>query len=153
MIPIARSDKPHPLPPMPVEPSIVVDRLYSLAYRPQELAMYGDQVTFALRSAAMFDDPAEITDTHFRLLVLEITAHPPGAQPVSVLKCGWELELKTPQPVQVGTLSERMSDVRLLVERIANTTADLARRAGVEPPLTAELITSLVSKYQMAETG
>ena len=141
-------------------PALTSDRLYGVSYRPQELALYGEKVRFQLRSAAMFDDPEEITDTHFRLLVLEIHADLPaddelGRQggSLQLLKIGWEATLSTATPQRVGTVGEVPGEVARLLDRIADTVNDLARRAGLEAPLGPEVITHLLTRYQLDGIG
>ncbi len=139
-----------------VAPVIAADRLYGLSYRPQELALYGDQVRFALRVAAMFDDPEEITDRHFRLLVLEISCDLPAddelgrdAGSIQLLKIGWELTITTPAPQRVGTVAELPGEASLVLDRIADTVNDLARRAGLDAPLGPDVITHLTMQYRL----
>ena len=57
---------------------IVADRLYGIQLRPQELALYGEQVRIDLRYAPVFEDPDEVTATHYKLLVCEISAELPA---------------------------------------------------------------------------
>lgn len=148
---------------MPAVPvAIDSDRLYGVSYRPQELALYGDRVRFQVRCAPVFDDPEEVTDTHFRLMVLEITADLPADQADSVesaagdlqvLKIGWELTLRTAIPQQVGTLEEGLGEAARLLERIADAVNDLARRAGLEAPLGPEVVTHLLTTYRLEGVG
>ncbi len=133
----------------------VADRLYGITFRPQELALYGERVQFDLRYAAMFDDPSEVTERHFSLLVLEITAEIPADEGLArnggrmqLLKCGWELERRADPAQQVDTLPEAPGDVARLLERIAATVNDLAGRAGLGAPLGPEVITSLLHQYR-----
>ena len=135
--------------------SNVADRLYGITFRPQELALYGERVQFDLRYAAMFDDPAEVTERHFSLLVLEITTEIAGDEGLGraggrlqLLKCGWELERQASPAQQVDTLPEAPGDVARLLEQIAATVNDLARRAGLEAPLGHEVISSLLHQYR-----
>ncbi len=134
---------------------IVADRLYSLTVRVQELAMYGARVTFALRYAPMFDDPAALSERHFRVLVLEITAQLPadaelgrGAGDLQLAKVGWELELATAEPCLVTALPELPEELPLLLERIRETLNDLGHRAGQGDLLGADLVTTLVVRYR-----
>lgn len=141
------------------------DRLYGVEYRPQELALYGEQVRFRLRCAPVFDDPAELTDTHFRLMVLEITAQVPtdltdsaqtsGAptNELQLLKIGWELTLRTATAQQVGTLVEGIGEAARLLDRIAEAVNDLARRAGLDAPLGPEVVTHLLTTYRLEGIG
>lgn len=133
------------------------DRLYGITYRPQELALYGEKVRFHLRAAAVYDDPEEVTDTHYRVLVLEIHADLPQddelgrqAGSLQLLKIGWELTLKTAAPQRVGTVPEVVGEAGRLLDRIADTVNDLARRAGLEAPLGPEVITHLLTQYRFA---
>jgi hypothetical protein len=98
----------------------------------------------------VFDDPAEITDTHYRLAVLEISADLPAdpelgraAGPILLLKIGWELALTTAAPQQVGTVGE-VTDELLdcaddLPQWLANGLEPLDRsaRAAVAASVTA----------------
>ena len=56
---------------------LVGDRLYGVDYKPHELSIYGERVNFHLRWSPIADDMAESATTHYRLLVLEITAEVP----------------------------------------------------------------------------
>ncbi len=141
-------------------PVIDSDRLYGVSYRPQELALHGAQVRFQLRCAPVFDDPTEITDTHFRLMVLEITTELPAdpdlgraAGTLQLLKIGWELTLRVAVPQPVGTLAEGVGEATRLLERIADAVNDLARRAGLEAPLGPEVVTHLLTTYRLGEVG
>ncbi len=137
---------------MPVR--IVADRLYALTFRPQELALYGAHARCTLSYDAMAEDPAAVTAAHFKLLVLEIAcAIPPepgaslpaqGQAEIDVLKAGWELELHADPPCRAEDLPETPEELRLLLTRIADTIAPLAQRAGIDPPVTPELIQQLL---------
>jgi hypothetical protein len=138
-----------------VQPTIVADRLYGITMRPQELALYGESVEFNLRYSAIYEREDEVTDTHFKLLVLEITAELPEddelarqAGMLQLVKCGWELELKSPEPCKVGTLEELPEEMPRLLDRVAETVNELARRARLEAPLGPELVTTLVHRYR-----
>jgi len=137
---------------------MVGDRLYGITMRPQELALYGEDARFHLHYAAIFDDPAEITDTHFKLLVVEITVplaiddpirvNNPGQDSLQVLKIGWELELSAAPACQVGTLVEQPAEIARLLDRVADTINDLARRAGLDAPLGPDVVTTLLHRYR-----
>lgn len=135
--------------------TIVGDRLYGIAIQPQELALYGDKVEFHLRYSPIFDDENEKAERHFKLMVLEIYAEVPAdhemrrkAARLQLLKCGWELELSVPAPTQVGTLPESDEEAPLLLNRIADTVNELARRARLEAPLGPDVVKSLISDYR-----
>ncbi len=138
------------------KPRIAADRLYALDIRPQELAVYGQRVRFDLRYAPIFDDPAEVADRHYKLLVLEILAplsaddarQRGGQRELALLKVGWELELTTAAPCRVGTLAELEEEVPLLLGRVADTINELARRAKLEAPLGPDLVRQLISDYR-----
>jgi hypothetical protein len=135
---------------------IVADRLYGIQLRPQELALYGEQVRIDLRYAPVFEDPEERTATHYKLLVCEISAtlpaddalRRPAGQRLLLLKCGWELELATEGERQVGSLAESPDEMKLLLDRIAETVNDLARRARLEAPLGPEVVERLLADYR-----
>jgi len=135
-------------------PRIVADRLYGLTIRPQELALYGDQVRFALRYAPMFDDATELASTHFKLLVLEVDAPMPkeagqsGERRLDLLKIGWELELACDVPCKVGSLPEQAGEMPRLLDRMADTVNELARRAGLEAPFTPDVVDRLLTDYR-----
>ena len=137
-------------------PRIVADRLYGITMRPQELGLYGDSVRFALRYSAMFDDPAEITVNHFKLLVLEVDAEVPttaevrAGQRLDLLKIGWELELACDVPCVVGSLPEQPEEMKRLLDRIADTVNELARRSGLEAPFTPEVMERLLKDYRIS---
>nr|MBA2482732.1 hypothetical protein [Planctomycetota bacterium] len=136
---------------MTTTPTIVADRLYGISMRPQELALYGEKVSFDLRYSPIYDDEHEVTATHFKLLVLEISADLPKddelgreQKRLQLVKCGWELELSVPEPCRVGTLEELAEEMPRLLGRVAETVNDLARRARLEAPLGPELVTTLL---------
>jgi hypothetical protein len=138
-----------------MKPTIVADRLYGITMRPQELALYGESVEFNLRYSPIFDREDEVTDKHFKLLVLEIAAELPEddelgqqARTLQLVKCGWELELSTSEACLVGTLDELPEEMPRLLERIAETVNELARRARLEAPLGPELVTTLLHRYR-----
>ncbi|HYE07628.1 MAG TPA: hypothetical protein VEL07_19070 [Planctomycetota bacterium] len=141
------------------KPRIAADRLYALDIRPQELAVYGERVRFDLRYAPIFDDPAEVADRHYKLLVLEILAPlppadaqrrggPAGGGELALLKIGWELELTTATPCRVGTLTDLAEELPLLLGRVADTVNELARRAKLEAPLGPDLVRQLIADFR-----
>ena len=136
--------------------TIAGDRLYGISMRPQELAIYGEAVSFALRYGPVVDDASAEATQHFKLLVLEIhadlrqddaLAHGKPRK-LQLLKCGWELELRTVTACRTDSLVERDDEVPRLLTRIADTVNDLARRAGLEAPLGPDLITDLLQRYR-----
>jgi hypothetical protein len=134
-------------------PTIVSDRLYSILMRPQELALYGDKVRFDMRYSPIFEDENEVAERHFKLLILEIEAVPPATRtdikgPLVLLKCGWEIELSVAEPTRVGSIPEIPREVALLLERIADTANELARRAGLEAPLGPDVVEKLLAEYR-----
>lgn len=139
-----------------VIPRIVSDRLYGITLRPQELAIYGEKVSFSLRYSPIFDAPDEETSAHFKLLVLEVYADVAAddvlgqgrVRRLQLIKCGWEVELASPAPCRVGALQELPDEVPHLLARIADTVNDLARRAVLEAPLGPELVAELVERYR-----
>lgn len=145
------------MPAISTVPTLAGDRLYGISLRPQELAIYGDAVSFALRYGPVVDDPAAELKQHFKLLVLEIhadlkqddaLAHGKPRK-LQLLKCGWELELNTVTACRTAALSEQDTEVPRLLERIADTVNELARRAGLEAPLGPELVTDLLQRYRL----
>lgn len=132
---------------------IAADRLYGITLRPQELSLYGEHVRFSLRYAPLFDDPAEVTAHHFKLLVLEVDTEVPAgegqpARRLDLLKIGWEMELSCEPPAQVGTLAELPDEMRRLLDRVADTVNELARRAGLEAPFTPQVVDRLLADYR-----
>ena len=134
-------------------PLISGDRLYGIAMRPQELALYGERVSCEVRYSPIVDDEAVAAERHYKLLVLEIavdlasaTAGP--ARRLQLLKCGWELELTSASPCRVAELPELAEEVPLLLARIADTVNELARRAELEAPLGPQLVADLVQRYR-----
>ncbi len=142
---------------MTAKPTIVADRLYGITMRPQELALYGEKVAFNVRYSPIYEDADEITETHFKLLVFEISAElAPGdelaadaGKSLQLVKCGWELELKAPSACRVGTLVELPDEMPLLLGKVADAINDLARRAKLEAPMGPELVTTLLHQYRM----
>jgi hypothetical protein len=151
---------PPSIPAIATVPTIVGDRLYGISLRPQELAIYGDAVSFALRYGPVVDDPSAELNQHFKLLVLEIQADLKQddalahgkPRKLQLLKCGWELELNTVAACRTVALSEQETEVPRLLERIADTVNELARRAGLEAPLGPELVTDLLQRYRLGLT-
>jgi hypothetical protein len=142
-------------------PVITADRLYSISVRPQELDLYGDALTFALRYAPMIDAPDEQHTTHFKILVVEVTARISpedrtafgGHETLQVAKCGWEVELTTSAPAVTATLVELPEELPLLLNRIAATINDLARRARIPEPLGTDIVTQLIYQYRTQGVG
>ena len=142
-------------------PVIAADRLYGISFRPQELAMYGGAVSFALRYAPMAEEGDPPATSHCKVLVLEITARldpadelaRQGQRELSVAKCGWEIDLTTADPCRSIDLPELAEEVPLLLERIADTLNELARRAGLPPPMGIEVVTHLLHRYRTREVG
>jgi hypothetical protein len=139
-----------------MSPSINADRLYGISMRPQELALYGEKVAFDLRYSPIYDDEQEVTQTHFKLLVFEISAELPQddelgreQKRLQLVKCGWELELKVATACRVGTLEELPEEMPLLLGRVAEMVNDLARRARLEAPMGPELVTTLLHRYRL----
>jgi hypothetical protein len=146
---------------MSVIPTIAGDRLYGISLRPQELAIYGEAVSFALRYGPVVEDPSAELTQHFKLLVLEVhadlrqddaLAHGKPRK-LQLLKCGWEIELTTPTACRTDALSERDDEAPLLIARIADTVNDLARRAGLEAPLGPDVVADLLQRYRSGPTG
>ncbi|MHC5067392.1 MAG: hypothetical protein ACYTF0_02265 [Planctomycetota bacterium] len=132
--------------------TIVGDRLYGISIRPQELALYGENVDFDLRFSPIFDDPDEAVTNHFKMMVLEVRCQVPAndelalpQRTLQLLKCGWELELETSLPCPTAQLVEASAEAEHLLERIADTVNELARRAGLEVPLGPELVARLLA--------
>ncbi|MBA3700885.1 MAG: hypothetical protein H0W78_18705 [Planctomycetes bacterium] len=141
---------------MSVITTIVGDRLYGISLRPQELAIYGEAVSFSLRYGPVVEDPSAELRQHFKLLVLEVhadlgqddaLAHGKPRK-LQLLKCGWEIELATATACRSDTIGERDDEVPLLMERIADTVNELARRAVLEAPLGPDLIADLLQRYR-----
>lgn len=139
---------------------VIADRLYGIEMRPQELALFGAQVHFNVRFSPIFEDSEAETTEHFQLLVLEVHADLPEenvqgrpAGRLDLLKCGWELELEAESPCLPTAVSGADLSIRLLLSRIAETVNDLAKRAGLEAPLGAELIDDLGQQAINAAIG
>ncbi|HEX3135731.1 MAG TPA: hypothetical protein VHX44_19370 [Planctomycetota bacterium] len=146
---------------MNVISTIAGDRLYGISMRPQELAIYGDAVSFSLRYGPVVEDPSAELIQHFKLLVLEIhadlkqddaLAHGKPRK-LQLLKCGWEIELGTTNACRTDSLPERQDEAPLLLSRIADTVNELARRAGLEAPLGPDLIADLLQRYRAGLTA
>lgn len=137
-------------------PKLVADRLYGVTLRPQELALYGERLHLSLHYAPMFDDAEAAATQHFKLLVLEGEVAFPddeamgdmAGRRVQVLKIGWELEIETTEPIRPVDLIEDPGEVPRLVERIADTVNELARRASLEAPFGPEVVESLLNEYR-----
>jgi len=141
---------------MSVTSTIAGDRLYGISIRPQELALYGEAVSFSLRYGPVVEDPSAEAMQHFKLLVLEVHADLKQddalargkSRKLQLLKCGWEIELSTVSACRTDGLGERDDEVPLLMQRIADTVNELARRAGLEAPLGPDLIADLLLRYR-----
>ena len=127
------------------------DKLYSLSFRPQEMAVFGDDISFRMRLGTVTDTPDEPATAHYRMIVLEADAKVPdharesvGAETIQVLKIGWELELLTDEPALADQVPQLDGEVEYLLKRIADTVNDLARRAGLEAPMAPALINELL---------
>jgi len=136
-------------------PRIVGDRLYGINMRAQELALYGERVRFQLRYSPIFDEPVEAQTQHFKLLVLEIDCELDAddelgrqGRRLELLKCGWELELSSAEPLRADELGEDAGELPLLLGRIADTVNELARRAGLEAPLGPDVVDELIRSYR-----
>ena len=134
---------------------VVGNRLYGISMRPQELALYGESVRFDVRFGPVFDDPQELVTTHYKMLVLEISADAEAnpelglsARRIELLKCGWEIELETNSECSSADLdgSTERAELQYAMEQVADTVNELARRAGLETPLGAELVAHLVDR-------
>lgn len=141
---------------MSVTTTIAGDRLYGISLRPQELAIYGEAVSFSLRYGPVVENPSAETTQHFKLLVLEVhadlkqddaLAHGKPRK-LQLLKCGWEIEITTDQACRTDAIGERDDEVPLLLGRIADTVNELARRAGLEAPLGPDLVADLLQRYR-----
>ena len=143
--------------PMPIDhPALAGDRLYSIAFRPQELALLGSAVAIAVRYAAIADPGDPPATRHFRLLVVEVTAQVPASdfggsagdppREVQLLKIGWELELATPIARPAAGLGTLPGEAPLLAGRIADTVNDLAKRAGIDPPISPDLRSEIAER-------
>lgn len=136
--------------------TVVADRLYSLSFRPQETALYGQRLRFELRLAAISDAPQTPTRQHWKLMVLEAIADVPAdaerpAGELQVLKIGWELTLETAEALAPAQLAEGPGERRRALERIADTVNELARRAGLEAPFGPDLVDHLSTAPAKAE--
>ncbi len=137
-------------------PQIVSDVLYGISMRPQELAMYTEYAQFNLRYAPIFDDPSEECTEHFKLLVVEVTCQlPPDisvgrqqGQDLELLRCGWQLELKTAKPCRPDSLPELPEELPLLFDRMSACINRLAKDAGVDDVFHKETIERLVKQYR-----
>ena len=137
---------------------LVGDRLYGVDYKPHELSMYGERVNFHLRWSPIADDLAQSETTHYRLLVLEITAEVPEdaadprrGQVVELLKIGWECELETDELAAAQDLDDPLDQLRHALTAAADTVNELARRAGYEAPLGTDVVDSLLAASQQGE--
>ena len=145
----------------PIRPTLAGDRLYGITMRPQELALYGEKVHFGLRYSPITDQAEELSDRHFKLLVLEVHAELPSEDALAhgkprrlqLLKCGWEAELATTVKVRTDQVAELDDEVPRLLARIADTVNELARRAGLEAPLGPDLVRDLVVSYRAKVRG
>ena len=138
----------------PPVPRLVGDRLYGISLRPQELALFGESVRFDLRYTPVVDDLEQPLTEHFKLLVLELSCELPADAEIKTAngrlelgRCGWELELATDRPWPTASLPAVEGELRHLLDRVADTINELARRAGLEVPMGSEVVDRLVDHY------
>ncbi len=136
--------------------TMIADRLYGITMKPQELSVYGDSLTVSLSYAPMYEDPTAVADTHFKLLVLEASVEVPeddnlgdiSGSELEVLKIGWELEVTADPACSVADLVESDEEMPRLLDRVADTVNELARRAGLEAPFGPDIIAGLLQRYR-----
>lgn len=122
--------------------------------------MYADQARFNLRYAPIFDEAEAESTQHFKLMVVEITCQlPPDpsigrarALDFELLRCGWQLELKTAEPCRVDAVPELDEEVPLLLGRMAACVNRLADEARVDAPMPVDTINHLVDEYRRKHT-
>lgn len=138
----------------PPTPRMTSDRLYGVSIRPQELAVYGENVRFDLRYAPIYDDADEAVTEHFKLMVLEVSCEVPPddelrlpARRLELVKCGWELSLETDRPWPSAKLPTLEGEVRHVLDRIADTVNELARRGGLEIPMGEEVVADIAARF------
>lgn len=138
----------------PPVPRITGDRLYGISIRPQELAVYGEQVRFELRYAPIFDREDEALSEHFKLMVLEVSCEVPPddelalpSRQLELVKCGWELSLETDRPWPSNDLPLIEGEIRYVLDRIADTVNELARRGGLEIPMGREVVDDIAARF------
>ena len=137
-------------------PQIVSDALYGINIRPQELDLYKEYAQFNLRYSPIFDDPSEESTEHYKLLVIEITCQlPPDieigrskARDLDLLRCGWQLQLQSPEPIRVDAIGEDAEELPFLLEKVAQTVKRLAEDAGIDDPIPAEAQARLIDEYR-----
>lgn len=71
-----------------------------------------------------------------------------AGQRLDLLKIGWELELVCAVPCVVGSLTEQPGEMKHLLDRVADTVNELARRAGLEAPFTPVVVEQLLVDYR-----
>lgn len=138
----------------------VADRLYGISYKPHELSQFGERVNFHLRWSPITEEGDPAQTTHYRLMVLEITAtvpweseDPRRGQTLDLLKIGWEVELQTSLAVSASELPDPPAHVRQALAAIADTVNDLARRAGYEAPMGTDVIDSLMAASEHSDAA
>lgn len=137
------------------------DVLYALTIRAQELDLYRDRAQISLRYAPIFDDPAQLQQEHFKLLVVELLCElPPDVaqdrlqtQELELLKCGWQLTVHTSAPCRADAVPEDACELPLLLARISDAVGLLCERAGLAHPLTEETQARLVAHYRARFTA
>ena len=138
------------------DPQIVSDVLYGISMRPQELELYKDYAQFRLRYSPIFDDPEEEATEHFKLLVVEVHCQlPPDIEvgrhkggELDLLRCGWQLEMKTAAACRVDSVPELPEELPLLLGKVAETVNRLAEDAHIDGPLPDEALERLLKQYR-----
>ncbi len=140
--------------------AIAGDRLYSLTFRPHELALFGQSVAIDLRYAPMIEPGDPPSASHVRVAVLDISTQIPavelGGGPedppriLDLLKIGWELELTCREPLRSGEVGPVPGEEARVVDAIAETVNGLAARAGIAAPIDADLRAELIRQCVLA---
>lgn len=132
---------------------LAADRLYALSLRPQEWDANRERASLTLRYGPLAEGD-DATTRHWALLLVEVRVRlAPGDQlaaenpdGIEVLRLGWEAELELPVALPPAALEEDPGEVPALLAKAAALVNDCAARAGVEPLLTAELLTALQAR-------
>ncbi len=140
----------------PVEQTRVGDVLYALEIRTQEMAMYADKASFHLRYGPIHDDEQEPTTMHFRMLVLEMSCELDmdvnigrrAPKELTLLKCGWQLEVHTQEAVAPDQVPMETDELPYLLGRVQETIGLLCEKSGIENPLTAEVLETILTQEQ-----
>ena len=64
------------------------------------------------------------------------------------MRCGWQLQLKTPKPIRVDAIGELREELPMLLDKVSSAVKRLAADAGIDDPIPAEERQRLIDEYR-----